>query len=71
MIGTRPSGDWKCLWLSYILLVFKAFGMGGVPENITAGDGEHGDHSLLPDAENHLGSETMNDRDNSFITQHV
>jgi hypothetical protein len=51
--------------------VFKAFIMGGFPENLTAGGGVHDDHSLILDAMNHLGSDIRNDRDNSTIAQHV
>jgi hypothetical protein len=45
--------------------------MGGVAENLTAGNGEQDDHSLLHDVATHLGADTRNDRDNKILTQYV
>lgn len=43
--------------------------MGGVPENLTAGNDEQDDHSFLRDIASHLGSDTRKDRDNKNFTQ--
>jgi hypothetical protein len=45
--------------------------MGGVPENLTAGSGEQGDHKILHDVATHLGADTRNDRDNKILTQYA